>query len=70
MGNLLVKTLNLSSVKIDSKNKNRDFILTYVFDNGSERILRMSQVEFFENMVGTIPYNGAFLDQCDVIELR
>ncbi len=71
IGNLFVKTANLSSIKIDSRNKNRDFVLTYIFDNGSERIVKVSAAEFFESTIDTIiPYNAAFLDQCDVIELR
>jgi len=67
--NLLVKTINLSSLKIDSRSK-KDFILTYLFDNGSERIIKISAPEFFDEIANTtIPYNISFLDQCEVIEL-
>lgn len=70
IGNLMVRTLNLSSIKIDSRNK-REFNLTYLFDNGSERQMTVSTPEFFDNMVNNVvPYNVAFLSQCEVIELR
>jgi len=70
MGNLMVRTSNLSSLRIDSKNR-KEFRLTYLFDNGSERKITVSTPEFFETTIGgIIPYNITFLDQCEVIELR
>jgi len=70
VGNLMVKTANLSSLRIDSRG-NDGFTLTYLFDNGSQRIMKISLAEFFDSMLhNKIPYNAAFLNQCEVIELR
>jgi hypothetical protein len=66
----MLSTLNLSSLKVDIRNK-KDTILTYLFDTGTERVMKISTVNFLENMSKTVvPYNIAFLGQCEVIELR
>lgn len=65
----MVRTQNLLSLRIDSRNK-KDFALTFLFDNGSERVINVPTPEFFDNMINTtIPYNIAFLGQCETIEL-
>lgn len=70
MQNLMVKTYNLTSLEVDCRDKN-EFVMTYLFDNGSKKVLRVPVLAFFEDITNTIiPYNISFLDQCEVIELK
>jgi hypothetical protein len=66
---MLVKTINLTSLDINLKDK-KEAELKYLFDNGSIRTLRISKEDFFTDILyKDIPYNIAFLKQCEVIEL-
>lgn len=70
ISNMFVKTINLTSLRIDLRNKN-DILITYLFDNGSERVMNMSPDDFFSDILHKdIPYNIAFLSQCEIIRLR
>ena len=70
ISNMLVKTINLTSLRIDLRNKN-EVSMTYLFDNGSERVIAISPDDFFSDIIHkTIPYNIAFLSQCEIIRLR
>lgn len=69
ISNLMVKTLNLTSLSINGREKER-FILTYLFDNGSKFVQELSHADFINDMVyRKFPYNKAFLKTCEMIEL-
>jgi hypothetical protein len=54
---------------MDLRNK-EEYVLTYLFDNGSEKILKLPPADFFNDILyKAIPYNSAFLSQCEIIRL-
>ena len=70
ISNIMVKTMNLTSLQIDNRDKSQ-FVLTYLFDNGSKRVQKLLPADFLNDILHkTIPYNFAFLNRCEIIKLR